>query len=95
MSFYVYLLQCSDQSFYIGHTDNMEARLVQHQRGELKGCYTKSRLPVVLLKAGMFETREEALSAEQQMKGWTRVKKLAWVNDDYEAISRLGKKKFK
>jgi predicted GIY-YIG superfamily endonuclease len=63
MAFHVYLLSCSDRSYYIGHTDNLEGRIAQHQCGELKG-YTATRRPVVLLKAESFPTREEALAAE-------------------------------
>jgi predicted GIY-YIG superfamily endonuclease len=48
MSFYVYILKCSDGSYYVGHTDNLEARLVQHERGEVAG-YTSRHLPVRLV----------------------------------------------
>ncbi len=93
MAFHVYLLRCSDSSYYIGHTDNLESRLAQHQSGTLQG-YTASRLPVILLKAESFPTREEALAAEMQLKGWNRAKKEAWVNNDFGLLKQLAKKNF-
>ena len=77
MAFYVYLLRCADQSYYVGHTDNMESRLSQHQARALPG-YTAQRLPVILLKVESFPTRVEALASEMQLKGWSRAKKEAW-----------------
>ena len=91
MPFYVYLLRCSDQSYYTGHTDDIETRIAQHQLG-LTPCYTKRRRPVTLLKAEEFQSREEALAAEIQIKGWTRSKKEAWTTDNFEALKRLSKK---
>ena len=93
MAFHVYLLQCGDGSYYIGHTDNIESRLAQHRVGALQG-YTASRLPVSLLKAEAFPTREEALAAEMQLKGWGRAKKKAWVEDNFVLMKQLAKKDF-
>lgn len=92
MAFYTYLLRCSDDSYYVGHTDNIEYRIAQHQLGEIAG-YTSKRLPVILLRAEDFPTREEALAAEMQLKGWTRAKKEAWVTNDFVSLKRLAKKK--
>lgn len=93
MAFYVYLLRCSDGSYYAGHTDNIEMRMAQHQSATVR-CYTSARLPVALLKTETFATREEALSAEMQLKGWSRRKKEAWLAGDFEELRRLGKKTF-
>ncbi|CAN5357226.1 hypothetical protein BH09PSE4_BH09PSE4_17570 [soil metagenome] len=82
MSFHAYLLRCADGSYYAGHTDNIEARLAQHQTGALPG-YTQNRLPVQLMWSEMFEEREQALSAERQIKGWTRAKKEALIRGDW------------
>jgi predicted GIY-YIG superfamily endonuclease len=71
----------------------MESRLAQHRSGTLQG-YTASRLPVSLLKVEAFLTREEALAAEMQLKGWSRAKKEAWVNDDFGLLRQLAKKSF-
>jgi predicted GIY-YIG superfamily endonuclease len=88
VSFYTYMLRCSDGSFYVGHTDNIEARIVQHHLGMTDG-YTSSRLPVELVWSSDFPTRYEALTAERQLKGWSRAKKQALIRNDWAAISRL------
>ena len=89
MSFWVYILQCADRSYYTGHTDNLEVRIAKHQSGEIEG-YTSSRLPARLCFTEEFATREEALSCERQIKGWSRKKKEALMRRDWNEISRLG-----
>ena len=88
MSFWVYLLRCADHSYYTGHTDNLEKRIVEHQTGEIEG-YTSTRLPVTLVFADEFPTREEALARERQVKGWSRKKKEAMIRGDWAEVSRL------
>jgi predicted GIY-YIG superfamily endonuclease len=73
MSFWVYILKCADDSFYTGHTDDLEKRSGQHQVGEIRG-YTHDKLPVTLMFSQELPTRIEALSMEQQIKGWSRAK---------------------
>ena len=90
MSFWVYILQCADQSYYVGHTDNLDARLWQHQSGEVSG-YTSSRLPVRLVFSQAHASREEALAAERQIKGWSRKKKEAMMRGDWSEVSRLAR----
>ena len=93
MSFYAYILRCSDDSYYAGHTDNLEHRMGQHDRGELTG-YTQNRRPVTLMWSQDFPSRLEALEAERQIKGWTRAKKEALIAGDWEAIRALARKSF-
>ena len=88
MSFWVYILACSDGSYYTGHTDSLEKRVGEHQTGEIRG-YTSSRLPVKLVFSQEFSTREEALTSERQIKGWRRMKKEALIRGDWNEISRL------
>ncbi|MDX1915924.1 MAG: GIY-YIG nuclease family protein [Methylophilus sp.] len=89
MSFYLYILKCADGAYYTGHTDNLEARLYQHQTGS--GGYTASRLPVTLVFQQSFSSREQALNAEMQIKGWSRAKKEAMMQGDWQLVSRLAK----
>ena len=89
MIFHVYILKCSDNSYYTGHTDNLEQRLAQHQQRYFRSCYTATRLPVVLVYSQSFATREEALSSERQIKGWSRKKKEAMMRGDWNEVSRL------
>lgn len=92
MAFWVYILRCSDGSYYTGHTDDLEKRLAEHDSGEIEG-YTASRIPVKLVFTEVFSTRVEALSAERQIKGWSRKKKEALIKRDWDEISRLARKK--
>ncbi|WP_232476153.1 GIY-YIG nuclease family protein [Flavisphingomonas formosensis] len=78
----------ADRSFYVGHTDNLDLRLAQHHSGGLRG-YTSTRLPVVLVWSENFQTRVEALEAEERLKGWSRAKKLASIRADWPQISEL------
>ncbi|HAT9175401.1 TPA: GIY-YIG nuclease family protein [Legionella pneumophila] len=91
--FWVYILQCSDKSYYTGQTDNLEKRLTQHQDKMIPGCYTSTRLPIQLKYSQEFMSREEALSAERQIKGWSRRKKEALINGDWQALSDYSKRK--
>lgn len=86
--FWVYILRCNDGSYYSGHTDNLEVRISQHQTGESDG-YTPTRRPVNLLWSQECATREEALAAELQIKGWSRKKKEAMMRGDWAEVSRL------
>ena len=90
--FWVYILHCADGSYYTGHTDNLEKRLTQHQAGECEG-YTVSRRPVNLVWSQECVTREEALLAEMQIKGWSRKKKEAMMRGDWVEVSRLARNK--
>ena len=89
MTFWVYILKCSDCSYYTGHTDNLEKRVAQHQTKSYPTCYTATRLPVELVYTQAFETREEALASERQIKGWSRKKKEAMMRGDWNEVSRL------
>ena len=90
MVFWVYILRCSDGSYYTGHTDDLERRIAQHQSGEIQ-CYASERLPVQLVFSEEFQTREEALERERQVKGWSREKKEALIRGDWKEISRLAR----
>nr|MCU0942597.1 GIY-YIG nuclease family protein [Hydrogenophaga sp.] len=87
--FTVYLLRCHDGSFYAGHTDDLAARLLQHENG-LDG-YTATRKPVELVWQGEFESREGALAFERQINGWSRAKKEALIAGDWERVQDLAR----
>jgi predicted GIY-YIG superfamily endonuclease len=92
VSFWVYMLRCFDGSYYSGHTDSLETRLAQHRAGEVAG-YTAVRRPLQLVFFQEFTTREAALAAERQIKGWSRAKKEALIEGDWSAISRLAQRR--
>ena len=90
--FWVYILRCADGSYYTGHTENLEKRIGEHQTGACDG-YTAERLPVQLAWSQECTTREEALAAELQIKGWSRKKKEAMMRGDWGEVNRLGRGK--
>ena len=93
MTFWAYVLRCSDGSYYVGHAEELEARLAAHESGEFEG-YTAKRRPVTLVWSQEFSTREEALSAERRIKGWSRAKKEALIRGDWEGVQLLSRKLF-
>jgi predicted GIY-YIG superfamily endonuclease len=90
--FWVYILRCADGSYYTGHTDNLEHRVSQHKSGEILS-YTAIRRPIELVFSQECTTREEAIAAEQQIKGWSRKKKEAMMHGDWIAVNRLSRGK--
>jgi putative endonuclease len=71
----VYILLCHDNSFYVGYTDNIKRRVVQHNN-KTGSFYLSSKLPVKLVWLESYNTKEEAMNRELQLKGWTRKKKI-------------------
>jgi predicted GIY-YIG superfamily endonuclease len=90
MPFWVYILRCSDGSYYTGHTDDLQRRVGMHQTGEIPG-YTKTRRPVDVIYSQQCVTREEALSAELQIKGRSRSKKEAIARGDWQELRSLAR----
>ncbi len=87
-TYWVYILKCSDGSYYTGSTSNLEKRISEHQNGLIKG-YIFRRLPVELVFSEYFEDVYYAISAERQIKSWTRVKKEALINGDFNLLHEL------
>ena len=65
--FYVYILKCSDNSYYVGHTDNIEKRISEHKLGKSSG-YTSRRRPVQLVYAQCFSSRDDAFRSERRIR---------------------------
>jgi putative endonuclease len=86
VTFWTYILRCFDGLYYTGHTDNLEARIAQHQTGGY--CdFTSRRRPVELVWSQEFPTRLEAIEAEHRIKPWSRAKKEALIKGDWAALS--------
>jgi predicted GIY-YIG superfamily endonuclease len=90
MTFWVYILRCSDDSYYTGHTDDLDRRVGAHEAGEIPG-YTFTRRPVTLIFSQQSPSRLEALTAERQIKGWSRAKKEAMTRGDWTEVSALAR----
>ena len=92
MPYRVYILLCSDGSYYTGSAANVEKRVWEHQEGALPTSYTFTRRPVKLLWASEeVERYSDALRFERQIKGWSRAKKEALIRNDFDAIREIVK----
>ena len=85
---YMYILECSDESYYTGSTTNLELRLQQHQNGE-GANHTKKRLPVTLVYYEEYSRIDEAFYREKQVQGWSRKKKEALINGNSQLLPQL------
>lgn len=77
---YTYILRCGDGSLYTGWTNDLEKRVRTHNEGQ-GGKYTRSRLPVELVYHEEFETKEEAMRREWEIKQLTRAEKEKLIED--------------
>ncbi|MDQ6472138.1 GIY-YIG nuclease family protein [Flavobacterium sp. LHD-80] len=87
--YYVYILKCSDNSYYTGFTNNIERRLNEHNYGLNVTCYTFDRRPLELVFYTEFNDVNQAIAFEKQVKGWSRKKKEAIINDKWEDLEKL------
>ncbi|WP_440683059.1 GIY-YIG nuclease family protein [Cysteiniphilum halobium] len=85
---FVYILECSDGSYYTGSTKNVELRLWEHQNSQ-GANHTRKRLPVKLVFVEQFDRIDEAYAREKQIQGWSRKKKEALIQGDYNQLHIL------
>ena len=88
MRTFVYILQCSDGSFYTGSTGNLVKRIFEHQSGRGPN-YTKNGLPVKVVFQTEFPNRKSAIKFEKQVKGWNRKKKIALIESRFQDLPQL------
>ena len=90
---HVYMLCCSDGSYYVGSArQGLDRRIAEHINGTYAG-YTSKRLPVVLVWADHIPDITDAIAVERQVKGWSRAKKEALIQGDYELLRVLAKRR--
>jgi putative endonuclease len=90
---YLYILLCSDGSFYVGTTrSTLEIRTAQHNAGTFKG-YTESRRPVKLVFSQWFDRITDAIECERKLKKWSRAKKAAFIRGDIASLQQLARRK--
>jgi putative endonuclease len=92
MKGFMYLLQCSDNSYYVGSTTNLDRRISEHNLG-IGAQYTAKRTPVVLMYFEEFEHIDQAFYREKQVQGWSRKKREALINGQHHLLSSLSKSK--
>ncbi len=87
---YMYILECSDGSYYTGSTVDLEKRLAEHQTG-IGSNHTAMRLPVKLVYCEECDRVDDAFYREKQVQGWSRKKKQALIAGDTNALHDLAK----
>jgi putative endonuclease len=93
MGAHVYILRCSDGSYYVGSTrKSLEARVAEHEAGTFGG-YTAGLRPVTLVFHQEFDRITDAIAAERQVKGWSRAKKEALISGDFNLLRDLAKRR--
>jgi putative endonuclease len=92
---YLYIVKCSDGTYYTGVTSNLSKRLEEHESGKYKDSYTYKRRPVELVFYAEFTDINLAIVKEKQIKKWSKAKKEALIEDRFDDLPNLAKKKFK
>jgi putative endonuclease len=89
----VYILECADKSYYTGVTNDAEKRVNEHNAGIDRNSYTYTRRPVKLVFCEKFVNSLQAIEFEKRIKGWSRNKKEALINNQLELLPELSKNK--
>jgi len=93
MEIWVYILKCSDNTYYTGLSLDVDPRLFEHETGFYPNSYTASRRPVKLMWMDDFPDFEQAFEVERQIKGWSRKKKEALIAGDFNLLHELAQSK--
>jgi putative endonuclease len=89
--YYVYILLCSDGSYYTGFSNDPERRFAEHSQGIDPECYTYKRRPLKLVYTVAFLDPVEGIEFEKQIKRWSRAKKEALIRGDIALLKKLAK----
>lgn len=87
--YYVYILCCRDNSLYVGVTSDVERRLTEHNAGKYPEAYTYIRRPVTLVFCQEFTEPNQAIEFEKKIKKWSRAKKQALIDGDFDRLQNL------
>ena len=85
---YLYILECSDGTYYTGSTIDIEKRIIEHQKG-IGSNHTKKRLPVKLVYLEEHSRIDNAFYREKQIQGWSRKKKEALIKGEFNQLPKL------
>ena len=90
LTYYLYILKCSDGSYYSGSTTNIENRIKAQNQGR-GASYTAKRRPVQLVYHEKFGNLDVTVKRELQIKKWSRAKKEALVFGEKKMLKKLSK----
>lgn len=93
---FVYVLLCSDGTFYTGATNNLEKRFAEHKAGK-GGRYTRSHKVIKIIYSAKFASKSEALKKEFEIKSWSKEKKISKLasskNSEVKKLNLVKKRK--
>ena len=90
MTYYFYILRCSDNTLYCGQTNNLQRRINEHNSDKSKSAkYLRGKKPVKLVYSEEYVNLQEAMKREWQVKKWTQKKKIALINGDEILLKKL------
>ena len=92
-TYYVYILHCSDNTYYTGITNHLERRVNEHNTSMNITSYTYSRRPASLVFYERFTEVEKAIQFEKKIKKWSQKKKEALIEENFHLLPGLSKKK--
>jgi putative endonuclease len=89
---YVYILECSDGTYYTGVTNDPERRLSEHNSDDFPESYTHSRRPLKMIFCEYFTDPLQAIEWEKRIKGWSHKKKKALIESDWNSLVEFSKR---
>jgi putative endonuclease len=89
---YMYIVECSDGTYYTGSTKNLERRIEEHNSPDRGANYTRMRQPVELVYYEEYDRIDWAFYREKQVQKWSQKKKLALIEAAPELLPKLAKK---
>ena len=93
-TYWVYILLCKDNSYYTGVTNNIDGRIWEHNNDTDEDSYTFSRRPVELVYCEDYNYINSAIAREKQIKGWSRKKKQALIEENWDNLIKFSQRKF-
>jgi putative endonuclease len=87
--YFTYILECADKTYYTGITNDIDRRIAEHNEGENESAYTFTRRPVKLVFVEQFFDPNIAIEFEKQIKGWSRKKKEALIEENWNKLKEL------
>lgn len=91
--YWVYILKCSNQQYYVGVTNNIDRRIQEHKEGINSTCWTYNKRPIQLKYVEIFNDINLAIQREKQLKKWRRAKKEALIENNSRNLIQLSKRK--
>ena len=88
-TFFVYILKCSDNTYYTGFTNDLDRRVAEHMEGYNSSSYTHNRRPLILVFFETFNDPNLAIALEKKIKKWSQKKKEALIEKNWEKLKEL------